>query len=409
MKIIHLSKADGGGGAARAAYRIHRCLVDYGISSVLFVDEKYTTDRTVIGPKTRYELLRSRARRIFDRVIKRFILKRGVTQSIALLPSHWPKMINDSDADIVHLHWINGEMLSISDISKINKPIVWTLHDMWPFCGAFHIVYDDNYVRGYEDNGTISLEPYKNIDRMTWKRKRRHYTRPINMIAPSRAIQQMATRSSLMRGWNVDVIPHPIDLSKWAIMDKREAKKAMGLDPDKKIILFIGLSCVRDNNKGFDLLMQALSVATKKLNVGVGLAVIGDELDSDLVKPQIDIYSIGLLRDEISLVVAYNAADCVVVPSRYESFGQVALEAQSCGVPVVAFDNSGPADIVAHNETGYLARAFDVDDFSNGIISVIEQENGMDPQNIRGVVADRFSYDAVAKDYMSQYKKILGL
>ena len=155
--------------------------------------------------------------------------------------------------------------------------------------------------------------------------------------------------------------------------------------------------------------MQALSVATKKLNVGVGLAVIGDELDSDLVKPQIDIYSIGLLRDEISLVVAYNAADCVVVPSRYESFGQVALEAQSCGVPVVAFDNSGPADIVAHNETGYLARAFDVDDFSNGIISVIEQENGMDPQNIRGVVADRFSYDAVAKDYMSQYKKILGL
>lgn len=407
MKIFHLSKADDGGGAARAAYRIHRCLVDYGISSVLFVDEKYTTDGTVFGPKTRYELLRSKFRRMFDRVIKRFFLKRGVTQSVALLPSHWPKMINNSDADIVHLHWINAEMLSISDISKINKPIVWTLHDMWPFCGAFHIVYDNKYISGYDEGSSFSLELYKNIDHLTWKRKQHYYTSPINMIAPSSAIQKMALSSSLMRDWNVDLIPHPIDLSKWTIIDKREAKKAMGLDPDKKIILFIGLSCIRDNNKGFDLLMQALDIASMKFTTSVGLAIIGDEWNSDLAKPPIDVYSIGLLRDEISLVVAYNAAECVVVPSRYESFGQVALEAQSCGVPVVAFDNSGPADIINHNETGYLAEAFDVQDFANGILNIVEHKKCIEPQAIREIVADRFGYDAVAKKYIQAYKYIL--
>ena len=103
----------------------------------------------------------------------------------AILPSSWIKKINESTADIVNLHWTQHEMLSISDISKINKPVVWTLHDMWGFCGAEHISWDDRWEKGYNKNNRPTHESGFDLNKWTWKRKIKYWKKPIQIITPS--------------------------------------------------------------------------------------------------------------------------------------------------------------------------------------------------------------------------------
>ena len=84
--------------------------------------------------------------------------KNPILHSPSFLSSSWVKKINSSDADIVNLHWVQHEMLSVSDISKIKKPLVWTLHDMWGFCGAEHISWDKRWLDGYNVDNRPNYE-----------------------------------------------------------------------------------------------------------------------------------------------------------------------------------------------------------------------------------------------------------
>jgi hypothetical protein len=131
MKVIHVSYTDYIGGAGRAAYRIHRSLLDDGIDSSMLVCKSILDDITVKGVKGRHILVRNFLRNALVFPLVRWFRKyRLDTVSINLLHSSLLQTINDSDADLVHLHWVNAEMLSIRDIGLIDKPIVWTLHDM---------------------------------------------------------------------------------------------------------------------------------------------------------------------------------------------------------------------------------------------------------------------------------------
>ena len=139
MKIIHLSRSDISGGASRAAYRIHNMLIKNGISSSMWVDLKKSKDKTVLGPDSKLKKFINNNKQHLRFPINK-ILKSNLfgMHSPSILSSKWLKKINKSDADIVHLHWIQGEMLSIKEISEIKKPVVWSFYDMWPFCGCEH-------------------------------------------------------------------------------------------------------------------------------------------------------------------------------------------------------------------------------------------------------------------------------
>ena len=110
--------------------------------------------------------------------------------------SYWLKSINESDADIIHLHWFQNEMISVSDLSKIKKPLVWTLHDMWGFCGAEHISYDNRWNEGYLKSNRPIGEGRIDLNRWTWRRKRKYWKNPINIITPSDWMKQNVKKSS---------------------------------------------------------------------------------------------------------------------------------------------------------------------------------------------------------------------
>ena len=132
----------------------------------------------------------------------------------------WLKAINESDADIIHLHWFQNEMISVSDISKIKKPLVWTLHDMWGFCGAEHISYDRRWKEGYLKKNRPVGEGHFDLNRWTWIRKKKYWKDPINIITPSDWMKQNVKISYLMKKWPVYSIPNAIDMKIWKPVDK---------------------------------------------------------------------------------------------------------------------------------------------------------------------------------------------
>ena len=174
----------------------------------------------------------------------------------------------------------------------------------------------------------------------------------------------------LMQNWPVTVIPNPLPISIYKPWPKNLAKEIFGLKQDKKYILFGALDG-NDPRKGWDLIEPILGTIHKHIP-NVEINVLGKKPLLKSRNTSIKINYIGKLNDDQSLSLLYSACDLVVVPSRMENLPQSATEAQSCGVPVVAFNSSGLPDVVSHKETGFLAKCFDPDSLIEGIIWVLK-------------------------------------
>ena len=410
MKVIHLTFADNGGGH-NAVYRIHHALLKQKINSRMWVNQSKLSDCTVeIFSKTDGVFCNFRRDLINYTIVKTLKTKNKIIHSPSILPSGWVKHINNSNADIVHLHWVQGEMLSIKDISKIKKPIVWTLHDMWAFCGAEHYTNDNRWREGYNYNNRPSYESGFDLNRWTWQRKKNYWKKPFKVVTPSNWLTNCVRESKLMNNWSVSTIPNPIDTDSWKPMDKIVARKKFNLSPDTSLILFGAMHGGHDPRKGVDLLFESLknlkySLKDKKIEV----VVFGQNRANKPYKTRFPIQYIGHLKDDISLQAAYSAADVMVVPSRQDNLPNTAVEAQACGTPVVAFNIGGIPDIIIHKKTGYLAKAFDPKDLANGINFILKKNDSVELiKNSRDQAIKIFSEKKIVKSYLSIYKKLLS-
>jgi glycosyltransferase involved in cell wall biosynthesis len=407
LKILHVNFSDTNGGAARAAYRLHIALIENGFRSEFLVCDKQKSDKNVIGPTSFLSKFWVQFRN--ELIQKLLSLSKGsVYRSLAILPSRWVNFINESDADLVHLHWINGEMLSVKDISRIRKPIIWTLHDMWPFLGAEHLTYSELpiYEFGFKNKTVMQwlFEP----NYWTYAQKKNYWKRPLQIVCPSQWLAQQASSSSIMQSWPITVIPNCLDLSVWKPISKDLARKMLNLPLDKKLVMFGSFGANNACHKGRDLLSSALRSMPLELE-DLEIVILGKnfgDYDDDF---GYRCHFIPHLYDDISLVTLYNAVDVVAVPSRIESFCQMASEAQACGVPVVAFEVGGLIDIVGHKETGYLAVPFSTVDFAEGLVWALHEGAVTEiivaaREKMIGLVA----HDQVVEMYCGVYRKILG-
>ena len=407
MKVVQLNYSDSIGGAARAAHRIHHAVRNAGVDSSLVVNRAVLSDPTVIGPATPPGRLMGKARRILAAPWQSLLLGGSPgLHSPACVPSRWASGLNASAADVVHLHWINGEMMSIADIGRLTKPTVWTLHDMWAFCGAEHYTDGVRYREGYSAANRPAQEAGFDLDRWTWLRKQRHWQRPFQIVTPSRWLAGCVAQSALMQNWPVAVIPNPIDMEVWRPVDKLLARQKLNLPPTTPILLFGALGGDEDPRKGFDLLRDALQHLRGRIN-GLELVVFGQLAPSQETTLGFPVRHTGYLHDDEKLRLLYSAADAVAVPSRLETFGQTASEAHACGTPVVAFNTGGLADIVAHRETGYLATPFDVQDLATGIEWVLAATQS--GPGLGGAARDRacrlWDSPVVARQYAELYAR----
>ena len=410
MKIIHLSHSDTSGGASRAAYRIHNMLIKNRINSFMWVDQKKSSNNRVYGPDSKLiNFINSKRQHLRFPINKILKSKLNGMHSPSVLPSTWIKKINNSNADIIHLHWVQGEMLSIKEISKIKKPVVWTFHDMWPFCGCEHYAYNMRYSEGYKDSNRSQNElRFFDINRWRWEQKVKLFNKPIQIISPSTWMTNCVKKSYLMKNWPIETIPHPIDVFSWKPLDKKFSRQKLYLPQNAKLIIFGATGGIRDFRKGFELLQSALNYLKILMkNDDINLIIFGGNNKDFYSKIDFKIHYFSEVNDDRILQKLYSAADVMIVPSKLETFGQTALESLACGTPVVAFKNTGVSDIVQHKENGYLAEYMNEKDLANGIEWILKNSN----QNVLSINSRKraenyFSENVILKKYQNLYNKI---
>ncbi len=377
MRIRHLSFSDLDGGAARAAYRLHTGMVQAGVDSHFLVRHKLSDDKTVIPLHTGIvSRFLSYHRAAIDRLPVRALYPR--LQAPWFFPNWTFDLISrhpDVQAgQIVQLHWVSGGFLRPESLRTMQKPIVWRLSDFWPFSGGCHYPWD---CRRFEEScGTCpQLGSLNERDLSTWvfNRKKAAYDHlDLTIVAPSTWIAEHARRSQLFRSHPVHVIHNGIDLDMFRPIPRSVAVEALGLDPTRKYVLFGAIHGTTDERKGFAFLFKALQQMKARFPEDfIELLVFGSSRPADNRALPFPTRFLGVLKDDLSLKLAYNAADVFVAPSLEENFSSTVLEAVACGRPVVAFDTGGMPDLIEHQVNGILAPIRDSVALAEGITSIL--------------------------------------
>jgi glycosyltransferase involved in cell wall biosynthesis len=280
------------------------------------------------------------------------------------------------------------------------------MHDMWGFTGGCHTT--GTCIRYQQQCGlcpALHSQREQDISRRVWQQKAKHWTPDLfTIVAPSHWLATEVRNSLLLRDFTTEVIPNPIDTTIFQPLNRQFARKALHMPEDKSLILF-GATDLFDPNKGLDLLLAALQKSSALDTME--LVVFGAGKAERIVTP-VPIHAMGAIQDERLLALLYNAVDMVVVPSRQESFGQVAAEALACGTPCVAFAATGLIDVIDHQQNGYLAQPYEVDDLAKAMEWVLSEADATAlSHNAREKVLSHYSMDVVAKQYIAIYERIL--
>lgn len=410
MTVHHLNYSDIFGGAARAAYRIHQALRRHQVDSLLAVDRKFSDDLSVQGPLGRFDNALARFRPAVGAACVRLLkTNNAILHSPALLPSRWTKRLANLKFAILHLHWICGEMLTIPEIGRLPGPVVWTLHDMWAFCGAEHYTEDFRWREGYARTNRPAYESGLDLNRWVWERKRKYWKRPFHIVTPSHWLGQCVRESALMKGWPVTVIPNVLNTDVWAPVERTFARQLLGLPQDEPLVLFGAMGGGQHLIKGFDLLRASLAHLRDQRS-DLRLLIFGQSAPREPEDLGFPVHYLGHLHDDLSLRILYSAADVMVIPSRQDNLPNTGVESLSCGTPVVAFDTCGLPDIVSHQVTGYLARPFSTEDLAAGIEWVLADSSRYDDlsRNARAQAVERFSEAVVVPQYLAVYEKAIS-
>jgi glycosyltransferase involved in cell wall biosynthesis len=414
MKILHLSYSDYKGGAARAVKRIHNSLLRSNVNSYLKVNlsSESAGIKNIIGPKNIFERYKNLLKAAIGSRLGLFLRNNDfVIHSLSILPSYYHKFINSSDYDLVNLHWICGEMMSIEDISRIKKPIVWTLHDMWPFCGAEHFTFDEAWKSGHYLNNRYSDDNFFfNLNKYILKKKLKLWKKPMHIVGVSKWISQCAKDSMLMKNFPIITINNTLDTNFWKPGSQSEARKYFNLPTEIKIFGYGSLGYKNSSLKGKDLFLSSLKYLKFKKNKFAVFAIgDGNEFLEEL--DGIKIFRTKRIDNDSDMIKFYNALDFVVVPSRLESFGQTAAEAISCGKPVVCFNSTGLKDIILHSKNGWLADSYNIKRLAEGIDFFLELSDAdykKFSKNSRQIALKKFSYEIISKKYIKLYSEIIN-
>ncbi len=401
MKVVHIA-TDDFGGAGKAASRISMALEDMGILSSLYVLKKNTVYSKLIVQSKRRKIKNS----VFTR-INNFI-DSGINCNTVFHTDIFGMEVAKNiieEADIVNLHWINEGIWSyrfLKYLYKCNKPIVWTMHDMWAFTGGCHY---NGTCNNYKDEcGYCHLfhNVRKNdMTRLVYKLKARMYREmKICFVGCSQWITYECIKSGIAGKKKVCNIPNPMPGHFFKVRDKNLCKTVLGINSNKKIILFGAVSSTSDKRKGFDLLKSAIGNLQRE---EYALGVFGNMFDDNILTG-FETYSFGYIADDLHLALIYGIADVFVAPSQQENLANTVMEALSCGIPTVAYNIGGMSDMILDGINGYLCAPFSISELTDKMQSACELT---DRNRIRDTIIERFSTYIVAEKYIDLYKDMI--
>lgn len=416
MKVLMVNTSERTGGAAVACHRLLDALNKQGVEATMLVRDKQTDNPHIIAlPKPLYMKLCFLYERFVIWATNRFSRRNLFTVSIANTGIDITRTKAFKEADIIHLHWMNQGMLSLKGIRKIlasGKPVVWTMHDMWPLTAICHHAQACNrYQTACQACPYLRFPSKNDLSHRVFNQKMEVYAQGnLHMVAVSRWLTTLAKQSNLLKDKEVTTIHNALSLNDFQLIDKKEARKQLQL-PDKHLIAF-GAARIDDPIKGFDYLLEAIQTLIRRGDFEqekLHLLLFGGIKDAKrLAEVPVSYTYFGHIEEKEQLSALYSAADVTVSASRYETFGQTLAEAQACGCLPVSFGNSGQTDIITHKVDGYLAKAYDTGDLANGLAWALREGKAtISPTHLRQSVVQRFSSEVIANQYIQLYQQLI--
>jgi glycosyltransferase involved in cell wall biosynthesis len=422
MRVLHLSTSDAGGGAARAAHRLHTGLRRLGVESSMLVLRRTSGDPTSHKVAFHPDLVTKLRRRRRKGQIERDFAPYKPT-----LPAGFEWFSDDrSEAgydlwrdvaargpwDVINLHWVGGLVDHELFFPKLppGVPLVWRMADMGPLTGGCH--YDNGCARFHNMCGACPVLGSRGDDdlsRQSWKRRHAalsHLTSDrMTLVGTSRWIAAESRNSSLLSRFPVKVIPNGLDTDAFAPRDKRFARDTLGVPADARVVLFVA-EATDIKRKGFAYLADALERLQGTPNLF--LLSVGEREPALPDCPTLPRLHLGRINYDRMLSVAYSAADVFVIPSLQESFGQTVTESMACGTPVVGFDTGGIPDMVRPGLTGALAPIGDSVALAAAIARLLAEPAATAKlgEHCRQVALDEYSLHLQASRYLDLYRTL---
>ena len=317
------------------------------------------------------------------------------------------------EADIVCLNWFNQGLLGLDGIRRLHrsgKKLVWTLHDMWAFTGICHHAYECDH---YEDkcggcmfvSGGGSLN---DISHRMWEKKMQLYSDvPIPYVAVSRWLERKARSSSLLRDKPVMTIHNAFPIENFYTTPPGHIDTL--LSQTKPNLILIGAARLDDPIKGLQYSIDAPNyIFDNHPEVATNTAVylFGAMHDPQMLDSlRISHRWLGMVRDHKILRYLYASAKVVLSTSLYESLQGTLIEGQAAGAIPVTFGGDGRDDVVAHLETGYIARYKDSADIAEGILWALNAD--ISREMLHESVKERFGTEKITDQYIDLFSKLL--
>lgn len=376
MNILHINHSDIGG-AAIAAIRHHEAMISQGINSKMLVLHKYSDRNDIIEyPTWRFE---KNLRRISDYLFRKYYNFYG-----AWSWNHFGYDLSNSkevmEADIIILHWINRNSLSLKSIESIlktGKPVYWFMHDMWPITGGCHHSFECEKFKkscgsclmmhnrkGGKNKHDLSyrqlaeklktLTPYENL----------------SFITPSIWLANKVKQSKVALNHKVMVARNILNTNIFQPLNKTVCRQELNLPQDKKLILF-GANDVGSPYKGWHYLEEALA----DMPDNVVCVVYGSDKELNVKNVPISIINVGKISNTQKLIQLYSACDVFVTPSIADNYPNVLIEAMACGLVCVGFKTGGIPEIIIDNENGLIVQDYSSKSLRNGILQILYEPN----------------------------------
>lgn len=394
MKIVHVSLSNRGGGAEIAAMRHSEALRIAGFDSTLISFKGVEQEGCVVLGQDRLNWFVSA---LLFRFIKMF-RDPGLAWDSLIFGKNILGNKNISEADIVILHYINGFLnyKTIRQLLKSGKHVIWFMHDMWPMTGGCHHALECKaYMKNCENCPQLSW--MKSLSKWQFNRKKRLLLNTnLYAVSPSRWLAERLMKSALFINKKIMVCPNVLNTDIYMPLDKKVAREKLGLDKDKKYILF-GAAAMGSAYKGMSYAYKVLEMLDPNYKFIVLGKLLNDEYPACL---QTRTHELGFVYEDKQKALVYSAVDVFLITSVAENFPNMIIEAMACGTPVVGFATGGIVEQVKHQENGYLASVGDVEELRKGIDWVfLNNKSGKLSEAARHFVQSTCSYSKVGELY----------
>lgn len=404
IKILHVVGGSLTNGASKGANILHKALIELNIDSKLLNDTPLyknkknkinNLDKDIIFLNDNFLKIFTNKIFVYLEKFLKFMYLHSPRETFTLgFFGHDITNIREyKEADIIHIHWFNQGFIKLHSLLKIDKPVIWTMRDMWAFTGGSHYTMDfDKYEKSY-------------LSKIIQKYKKKNYNKNFVFVAVSNWLKNKAEKSYVLKEHNIIKIDNNIDLTSFDNITKDIAMSSLKISTTKQIILY-GAQNPQSKRKGWDIFVETLKKLDKSKYF---ILIFGNFWSQDVLNNiGIEYKSIGYIHNKKILNQAYSAADIFVASSIEDAWPKTFAEAMYCGTPVVCFDNTSIAEIIDHKINGYVVKNFESNQLKDGINWLSEEvkKNNSKSDNARAKI---LNYDAkiIAKKYIDLYKNVL--